>query len=145
MSETNTEYVPQYTMIPAELYGSNISDLEFRLYYLLAAHRNEKSRLICPSEKTLALLINKDERTIRRALKSLADKGWITVKKRYNKSNVYVLPHLEMLKAKLKESKATKQREAVPSINERVSQSRYPSNSELVRKYPELFSPYQYH
>jgi predicted transcriptional regulator len=146
MNETNREYVPQYAMIPAELRESDISNSEFRLYYLLATFRNEKTGLICPDEETLASLLRKDERTVRRGLKSLCDKGLIEKTQRYNKSNVYILPHLERLKNKLKESKETKQREAAaPSIDERSPRSRYPSNSELMREYPDLFGTYQYH
>lgn len=86
-----------FTTIPNVLHSYGLSDAEFRIWCLLASHRNNKTGLIFPSVTRITTLSGKKERAVRNILKKLSEKGLIEITRCEGTSNRYELPDLERL------------------------------------------------
>lgn len=77
LTDTNTE--PLSTM--EQLILNHLS------CYFNTGKRDAGFVVAYPSQATIALALNSNERSVRRAIQGLKDKGWIHCKKRYNSSD----------------------------------------------------------
>ena len=70
-----------------------VADLqkELKLLYIILMMYAFRKQSCFPSVKTLAQNIGVDERTVRRNLRRLEDKGWIKVEYRNGQSSIYTL------------------------------------------------------
>lgn len=81
----------KFSQIPEWVIDANISDGAFRLYAVLMRYADNKTGKAFPALETLAKRLRKNEKSVRRYAKELADNGIVSVQNRGKKSNVYQL------------------------------------------------------
>jgi len=78
-------------MVPTELVRSGMGPTVTVVWMVLRSHAGNRTMVAWPNVGTLARETGCSERTVKRAIQTLRMNGWISVKKRYGRSNSYLL------------------------------------------------------
>jgi hypothetical protein len=89
--ELAAQFSPAFAVIPGRaLTDTRLSPSEFRVFAVMCGHANRADRICWPKQETLAKLLGTDKFEISRAVRRLAELGYVQIIKRgYPLSNKY--------------------------------------------------------